>query len=273
MNPPARHLPKSKTATISLLVGGKKMQVRVTAPTGLVQPTGLLPQFESLADRFVATAVEAVEADRRRISCKRGCGACCRQLVPISGIEAQRLRELVNKMPERRRAEIVARFQSAKLRLENGGLLKRLLAPGTITNKELTQFGLEYFSQRIACPFLEEESCSIHPNRPLVCREYLVTSPPENCARPARDTVHRVKLPVQVSRAVRRLAGEGDGVAWVPLILALDWAEAHLPQPPRRTGTEWVEVFFKALAGSDQETPDATERELKGKRKPWWRFW
>jgi Fe-S-cluster containining protein len=36
------------------------------------------------------------------------------------------------------------------------------------------------------CPFLEDESCSIHPDRPLVCREYLVTSPAELCAGPRR---------------------------------------------------------------------------------------
>lgn len=273
MKPPAPHLPKTQTATVSLLVGGKQMQVRVTAPTGLTPPLALLPQFESLTDRFVAAAVAAAEAEGRRISCKKGCGACCRQLVPISGIEAHRLRELVNKMPGRRQAEIVARFQSAKLRLENGGLLKKLLAPGNISGKALTQLGLNYFFHGIACPFLEDESCSIHHDRPLACREYLVTSPAESCARPAPDTVRRVKLPVRVSRAVRRLAGEADGASWLPLVLALDWAEAHPYKPPHRTGTEWVEMLFKALAGSGPKPPEDTERLQEQERKPWWRFW
>jgi hypothetical protein len=35
---------------------------------------------------------------------------------------------------------------------------------------------VRYFLQGVACPFLEAESCGIHPDRPLACREYLVTS-------------------------------------------------------------------------------------------------
>jgi Fe-S-cluster containining protein len=273
MKPSVRQLPKTQTATIGLLVGGKSMPVRVSAPTGLTPPTALLPQFESLTDRFVAVAIEAEESKGRHVSCKKGCGACCRQLVPISGIEAQRLRELVNKMPEHRRAEIHARIHSAKIRLEKGGLLNKLLAPENITSKELMPFGLEYFFQGIACPFLQDESCSIHRDRPLSCREYLVTTPAENCARPTPETVQRVKLPVLVSRAVRQLADDGAGPAWVPLILALDWAEAHPPAPPRRAGPEWVELLFKALAGSGLESPDHPGRSQQKKRKPWWRFW
>ena len=38
--------------------------------------------------------------------------------------------------------------------------------------------GREYFQLGIPCPFLEEESCSIYHDRPITCREYLVTSPP-----------------------------------------------------------------------------------------------
>ncbi len=41
-----------------------------------------------------------------------------------------------------------------------------------------------YFHLGIACPFLEDESCSIHADRPISCREYLVTSPAVNCADP-----------------------------------------------------------------------------------------
>lgn len=245
------------------------MRVRVTAPTGPAQLGALLPQLESLTDTFVAAAVESAEADGRQISCRKGCGACCRQLVPISGIEARKLRELVNKMPERRRTEIVARFESAKRRLEKSSLLQNLLARGELTGAEVRKLGLDYFFVGIACPFLEEESCSIHKERPLACREYLVTSPAEHCANPTPEKIQCVKMPVQVSKAVMRLADEGDGASWVPMILALDWADAHPRKPARHTGVEWVRILFTELTAK-KELPD---EQPAGKKKPWWRFW
>lgn len=45
-------------------------------------------------------------------------------------------------------------------------------------------------------PFLEDDACSIHPHRPSVCREYLVTSPAEHCAELGRKLVKRVPVSV-----------------------------------------------------------------------------
>lgn len=273
MTNPARQLPKTRTATVDLLISGLKVRVQVTAPTGLTSPAALLPQFESVTDALVAAGVKAVEAANQCISCRKGCGACCRQLVPISGIEARKLRVLVNKMPEHRRAEILARFESAKLRLGKAGVLEKLLAPESIKGKAVRQLGLDYFFVGVACPFLEDEACSIHKDRPLACREYLVTSPAAHCANPSPERIHRVKLPVQVSTTVRRLTEEDETAAWLPLILALDWADAHPQKPPHRTGIEWVELLFKELSGAPRESEDEEESPPAAKRKPWWKFW
>ena len=69
----------------------------------------------------------------------------------------------------------------------------------------------------VPCPFLEDESCSIHPERPLVCREYLVTSPAALCAGPTQEGVTPVAVP-KVSMAARGLQDEGDD--WFPLATA-----------------------------------------------------
>ena len=74
-----------------------------------------------------------------------------------------------------------------------------------------------YFALGIPCPFLEEESCSIHPDRPLVCREYLVTSPAELCAGPTQEGVTPVPVP-KVSLAARGLQDERE--EWFPLALS-----------------------------------------------------
>jgi Fe-S-cluster containining protein len=244
------------TASVDLNISGRKLHLEMTLPTAPTRPMKLLPLFQSLADSIVGIGVENAEAAGLRVSCRAGCGACCRQLVPISKTEAHRLREVVDEMPEARRAEILSRFGAAHEKLQAAGLMERLEARGFATKQEAAAFGLEYFAQGIACPFLEAESCSIYPDRPVSCREYLVTSPAENCARPSPQTVRCVPMPGHVSTSLSRLgAPSAAGRApWVPLILALQWAAGHPDEPPARPGPEVVREVFSRL----------TEREIDG---------
>ena len=97
----------------------------------------------------------------------------------------------------------------------------------------------------IPCPFLEDESCSIHPARPLVCREYLVTSPAELCAGPAQEGVTPVPVP-KLSMAARRL--QEDGEDWFPLATLLAWARTRPKDGRKRPGMEWIQRFVQRLS-------------------------
>jgi hypothetical protein len=111
------------------------------------------------------------------------------------------------------------------------------------------ELALAYFALGIACPFLEDEACSIHPDRPLSCREYLVTSPASECARPTAETVKRVPMPVKVSLALFHSGKEAGAreARWVPLILALEWAGSHV-EPGPRPASEMLDEVLKNLA-------------------------
>ena len=229
----------------------------MSIPLGMTQPIKLLPLFQSMADSFVGLALKDAETDGAKVSCQKGCGACCRQLVPISEVEACQLRDLVNDMPEPRRSEIRARFAAERLRLQRSGLLEKLLAPDLLRPEERTPFALDYFFQGIACPFLEEGSCSIYSDRPIPCREYLVVSPAENCAKPSPDGVKCLKIPAEVSRAVRCFNSEQNPGRWVPLVLAIEWANAHPDESPLRPGPELVHELLRLLVGKERLGPAA----------------
>jgi hypothetical protein len=141
--------------------------------------------------------------------------------------------------------------------LAEAGLLDQLRQPGPAAGRELRPLGLAYFRLGLACPFLEDESCSIHPDRPLACREYLVTSPAEECARPSAETVRTVPLPAEVGAAVRALDRQASqhGVGWVPLMLALEWAARHPEEPAAQPGTALLQDFFARLTGKEQAVP------------------
>jgi Fe-S-cluster containining protein len=246
------------TVPLDVPLAAGRLRGAVQVPSGPATPRDLLPVLQGLADAIVGSAVQAAETRGQTISCKKGCGACCRQLVPLSPTEARRLRDLVNGLPEPRRSAVLARFADARERLEAAGLLEQLYHPERLPAEHRQAFGMEYFRQGIPCPFLEDESCSIHPDRPLICREYLVTSPAEDCARPSAAAVRCVPLPGRASRAATRLGAGAAPAAgrWVPLVLALGWADAHPTEPPARPGPEVLREFLGHLASRERPAAD-----------------
>ena len=147
--------------------GTQPLEIEFDVPSGPTSPRVVLPLFQFLTDTVVDQAQKQVVAEGKTISCKAGCGACCRQLVPISQTEARQLAGLIEELPAPRRDQIQSRFNLARQKLAQFSLLAELQDPNQIAGPQLNPLGMRYFSLGIACPFLEAESCSIHPHRPL----------------------------------------------------------------------------------------------------------
>jgi len=222
---------------VTLDIEGEATAFEIELPSGLLAPDDLMPVFQGLTDVVVAAATRRSLAAGKPISCRAGCGACCRQLVPVSEAEARALAERVAAMPGPRRTEIGLRFDRALAALVPGGLLSRLERVTADGGEDVVEVGLEYLSRRVACPFLEDESCSIHADRPLSCREFLVTSPAENCASPTAETVETVNLRrTSLGLAAASKTSTHDG--WMPLVLALRFAATSPPPVRERSGPE-----------------------------------
>src|SRR5690242_780192 len=233
------------TATLRLSVGDIRIAHPMTVPASPVPATAVVPALQGLVNAVVEAAEDQAAHTGKAISCRKGCGACCRQLVPISRTEGEALLALVEAMPREQRKAVRSRFAAAEAAIAEAGLAER----GTRSDREMS---VAYFALGVPCPFLEDESCSIHPDRPLVCREYLVTSPAELCAGPRQEGVTPVPVP-KLSLAARRLQDESD--AWFPLALLMAWSRKPRTPAQRRPGTEWVQRFLRGLIGS---APPAT---------------
>jgi Fe-S-cluster containining protein len=229
-------------------VGRQRFHADIRMPTGPIRARQMLPLLQALTDLVVAQSVEEAESRGEKVSCQKGCGACCRQLVPITPLEARHLRDLIEALPEPRRSEVRARFAVARRRLQEGGLLERVehLDEGDAAGREA--LALSYFRLQIACPFLEEESCSIHADRPMICREYLVTSPAKNCAELKEDNIRGVPLAGKVSEAVANMDKQDGRQGRVLLVLAPEWTEANPIEPAPRPGPELLREVFDHLA-------------------------
>jgi Fe-S-cluster containining protein len=152
----------------------------------------LLPVLFAFDDAVLAMAADQVTNHGANISCRAGCGACCRQPVPVS------------------EAMYVANKRSRTRACGSSG--NRATTPGLTTNEQCRELGMRYVALGVPCPFLEDESCTIRPHRPMRCREYLVTSPAPNCAKPTAETIQSVHVPVKLSEILYRFE-DGVGAA------------------------------------------------------------
>lgn len=204
-----------------------RLQGNLAVPPAPLRLSELAWNAMAIDERLVAMAVKAEASQGRVVACKKGCGACCRQAVPLSPAEAWMIADVVAAMPPERKAAVLERFADAHARLQDAGFGEKVLLGAS--EAEMSKVGIDYFRLGIPCPFLEEESCSIHPNRPSACREYLVSSPAENCSDPGAKDIRGIPTSVSLTDALSRLSAMvmGGEPQAIPMTLALEWASSH----------------------------------------------
>lgn len=205
--------------------GGPSRSVELAIPRNEIGLSELVPEFQKLF-----TAILDVELAGQNVTCRKGCSACCCQLVPLSMPEAFFLRDVIHRFAPKQRAHVLKKMQSVTAALERAGLLEDLRHPG-----KNNQIDADYFRQGLACPFLEHGACSIYAQRPFICRSYVVTSPKEACEDPYIHEIQKVEIKRNVGAMLAAFAGHHYGIrAIVPMPLALEWAEEYERLKKRR---------------------------------------
>jgi Fe-S-cluster containining protein len=156
--------------------------------------------------------------------------------------------DVVRSMPKERRGAVLDRFAAVHTALNASALAKTELRDAAVDT--VNETALQFFELGVPCPFLEDESCSIHPQRPSVCREYLVTSPASDCVQLRTNKSRRIPTAMRVSEALSQLTAkllERDTIEIVPLHMALHWAEENADDDKRTwPAPTLMQKFFEA---------------------------
>lgn len=224
---------------ISVHVPAGPVTVTVDVPTAFVPVTAIVSSLRRMGEAAQALEERNAVSQGASVSCKKGCAACCRMLIPLSAPEAFALASAVKGWPAERREAALSRLGDARARLERAGLLTPLreLAESErqLGDDTFEPINHAYYALRLPCPFLVEESCSIYDDRPSACRELLVTSPAEWCQDPERNPVRSVPVPLRIGTVLALLWADlaGGPARFIPLPLALEWAERHAEEGRR----------------------------------------
>lgn len=247
-------MPETITASFTLKLEGRSLDFAVAVPSRPITLRELLPSLFEFNRQLLDHAIDREAGAGRTISCRAGCGACCRQLVPIGAIEARIVREWVDARPSDEAERIRARFRDAVAKLKAAGIYGRLEDRASLRTADQTRaLGLDYFRAGVACPFLVDESCSIYEVRPMKCREYLVTSPAANCADPTASGVMMVGLPGSFLRVLLELElwlTKRDP-RWLPLSFLFEVDRVEVPA--RLPGPELFECFLAEFVAGAAE--------------------
>ena len=210
-----------------------RLNTVLDVPTGFVPIASIVPLTRRLGEEILKLEEHRSREAGHTVSCRMGCAACCRMLVPLSPPEAFSLVEYIEQLPTERREAIERNVTHTKAELAEHGLLDRLQAVANaerpIADEELEPINRAYYALRHPCPFLENEMCSIYEARPAACRELLVTSPAELCDNMVENPVKPVPISVRIGTVLGLLWASisGSSPRLVPLPLALDWARQH----------------------------------------------
>lgn len=206
----------------------------LTVPAEPVDMAALVPVLHELADTLISEAKVAVDREGLEITCRSACPACCFQPVPVTEPEARFLAELVDSLPKARQESVRSRVVETVSALEIEGLDYAFRQADRLTQPELEMLAARYHAMRMPCPFLRDGMCSIYEQRPLACREYLVTSPAEHCERLGELPVVRVRPSVSLFTHLTR-----DGrIPWMPLPHALGHTDRALGSDELLPGPE-----------------------------------
>jgi Fe-S-cluster containining protein len=254
--------PETVSVNFAVGVGDGKFTATAVVPAGQTNLTQILPVIQSLDDSFIGGVAAQFSEAGFHVSCKAGCGACCRQLVPISIFEAEALSAWIRSLPEAHRQELASRFHQTLLALATAGLIDRIVNTDWLAETESARkLALDYFYKHVPCPFLVDESCSIHPIRPLICREYLVSSSPEFCNDPAGLQVVPIRMPLNFSRILNSIGAEieKDGRGWIPLVFLFAWMDsgARPGESVAGVGPQVLYEFVKRMDRARTPLPEA----------------
>jgi len=239
---------------VSLQTPAGPIATEISVPTGFVPVTSIVPLMRSLGEQAQVLEEQQAHRSGQSVSCRDGCAACCRMLVPLSPPEAFTLQASIERLPAEQQQRLQARLDVAKARLQANGLWEQLQAvsesPAPLTDEQLEPLNQAYYALRLPCPFLEDEHCSIYEHRPAACRELLVTSPAKFCDDLTDPRIRPLPLSLRIGTALGLLWADLTHTAarLVPLPIALDWAFRHEAES-RRTwpGTELLDKALDKL--------------------------
>lgn len=207
---------------LELDVLDKRVCFSITVHETQARLSDLVPIARSLSNTLNELTEQKVRSTGHNIPCCKGCSVCCHDLALLSVPEALYLVEEMHRIvPDDTHRQII-RYSTQVIRLVQQQLRQRQQTWETtemVNNRQQTNLADWYTDQRIACPFLHENSCCIYQHRPFTCRDMLIVGTDGPCKFGTKDEVLKVNQSIMMRHALKTLTGEFENTFAESVIL------------------------------------------------------
>lgn len=211
---------------------GKPLHLRIGIIDGPATLSDIVSLARSISDEQCLTVIDHLETNGQCVQCSKGCFACCGYLVTLSLPEVFRMQKELSAMGAGRYVSILYSCLDSSKKILDIDVLEEY----NINEKpEMTQISKWYAELDLSCPFLSNGLCGIYEQRPLACREHMVTTSPQSCINNEMNTTEIVDMPVSILEALGQLAAdlEQTEVEAVILPLALTCMDNYIQRSHR----------------------------------------
>ena len=252
------------TISLELDILGKPVCFELKVANVQARLSDIAPLARTLSAKLVTTTLDRLRAEGKNVPCRKGCSACCHYLVPLSVPEVFRLAEDLSAMPASESGNLMrSSLDTARTILDrmpaDFTMAESAQADESVRSKQLGDW---YARLGLACPFLSDDLCVLYEQRPIACREHMVTSSARSCDLKSTDEQDVVKMPVSVLECLGRLTAELEqaDVEAVMLPLALPWAQENIERSERTWPAVTVlERFVEILQSTAEASASAPQ--------------
>ena len=149
-------------------------------------------------DQRLVKVREQAQAEGAPVTCRGvGCTACCYDVASINSAEVLFMLEGYVVLPVETKAIIASQFRrwfevhEREKSLIGPITMERVKKGGSYIHLRTLNQHLVSLTERVPCPFLVSDRCSVYEHRPFACRGHLSTTDPENCWVPGAATLVR----------------------------------------------------------------------------------
>jgi Fe-S-cluster containining protein len=247
-----------------IVILGKAIPFRVGVADEQARLADIVPLARAISTKLALTVIDDLSKNGQSVSCHKSCSACCNYLIPLSVPEVFCLREELVSMSAGASSRILRSCLATAERILDRRLRKSYLEGFSKSGQpQMNQVSKWYAGLELACPFLSDGLCTLYEQRPIACREHMVTSSPRTCKSEESNEPEVVRMPVSVLDALGQFAAdlEQSDVEAVMLPLALPWAQSNLERSHRSwPAVTMVERFVDMLKLMASENSAALAR-------------
>jgi Fe-S-cluster containining protein len=261
--------------SFELDIAGKTMPFHISAAAKEATLADIVLPARKLSTKVAIAFLKSLEEKGQPVPCRKGCCACCSYLIPLSVPEIFRFRqEFLAMQPEYRNSIMQSCMDAAERILDKNFQTSYLKSHSKNNPPWINHVGKWYDGLELACPFLAEGLCSLYEQRPLACREHIVTGLTDLYQTGQKCNLNVAPMPVSILEALGQLSSELEqsDIEAVMLPLAFAWAEDNVERaertwPAAAIVKRFVEILYDMTAKNSAALPLSTKHSGKTQAK------